>query len=136
VNVDHSQLNEYLGVTIPRNPSHAVCQAVLFGGGYKDFRSIGDLKGFSRKILPEASNPFIQCGTGHCDTIDEVFKIRNYLAHYSAAARRALDRVYKDRYGLHRFAEPGRFLLARNGRRLWSYFDAFEGASSDMKAWY
>jgi hypothetical protein len=135
VNVDHSQLDEFLGVSIPRHPSRNVCQAVLFGGGYRDFRSFGDLKGFAKKVLPDASNPFLEVTTTDTRKIDEVFKIRNYLAHYSAAARRALDRVYKDQYNMRRFQEPGRFLLAANGKRLWSYFDAFENASEKMKAW-
>lgn len=136
INVDHSQLNEYLGVTIPRHPSRNLCQAILFSGGYKDFRSIGELKGFTRKILPDASNPFLSVAAGHAERIDEVFKIRNYLAHYSAAARRALDRLYKSSYGLSRFEEPGRFLLARDARRLWGYFTALESASTDMKNCY
>ncbi len=42
----------------------------------------------------------------------------------------------KNKYDMDRFLEPGQFLLAYNSQRLWAYFDAFEGASSDMKAWY
>lgn len=136
VNVDHSQLNEFLGVTIPRHPSRNVCQAILFGGKYRDFRSFRELKGFTKKVLPNVSNPFLRVTKANSKKIDEVFMIRNYLAHYSSAARRALDRLYKNVYNLQRFQEPGRFLLANNGRRLWSYFDAFEGASTNMKAWY
>jgi hypothetical protein len=108
---------------------------VLFGGSYKDFRSFGDLKGFSKKVLPDDSNPFLVITAAHTTKIDEVFKIRNYLAHYSAAARRALDRMYETSYDMQRFQEPGRFLLANNGRRLWAYFSAFAGASADMRAW-
>ena len=136
VNVDHSKLNEFLGVTIPRNPSRNVCQAVLFGGGYRDFHSFGDVKGFTKKVLPGKSNPFLQVTATHIKKIDEVFKIRNYLAHYSAAARRVLDRLYKDQYKMQRFQEPGQFLLANGARRLWSYCDAFEGASTNMKDSY
>lgn len=135
VNCDHSKLNEFLGVSIPRHPSRNVCQAVLFGGGYKDFKTFGDLKGFTKKVLPDESNPFLEIAAGHATKIDEVFKIRNYLAHYSAQARRTLDRLYEQSYNMERFQEPGRFLLARGGRRMWAYFDAFAGASTDMKAW-
>ena len=101
----------------------------------EEIRSFGDLKGFTKKVLPKASNPFLVVTETDSRKIDEVFKIRNYLAHYSASARRALDRVYKDQYALSRFQEPGRFLLASDGRRLWSYFDGFAGASARMKAW-
>jgi len=59
VNVDHSRMPDFLGVTIPRHPSRGLCEAILFGGGYRDFYSFGDLKGFSKKVLPDESNPFL-----------------------------------------------------------------------------
>jgi hypothetical protein len=72
----------------------------------------------------------------HADTIDFAFKIRNYLSHYSAAARRALRREYGKRFNDSKFLEPGQKLLAYKGDKLWGIFDAFEGASADMKASY
>ncbi len=136
VNVNHSRLSEFLGVTLPMNPTRDVCEGLLYGGGYRDFYSFGDLKGFSKKILPDISNPFLAVQPKHSKKIDEVFTLRNYLAHYSGAARRSLDRMYKSVYKLRRFVEPGRFLVGYEGKRLSAYFDAFEGVSSDMKAWY
>jgi hypothetical protein len=123
-------------VTIPPHPTRDLCEGLLFGGSYRDFKSFGDLKGYAKKILPDQSNPFLAVAQGNSAKIDEVFKIRNYLAHYSSAARRSLDRLYKANYKLKRFVEPGRFLRANCGKRLWAYFDAFEGASDDMKAFY
>ncbi|MEJ2336702.1 MAG: hypothetical protein P8Y26_13885, partial [Gemmatimonadales bacterium] len=111
VNVDHSKLTEFLGVTIPRHPTRNLCEAILFGGRYLDFRSFGELKGFSNKILPAASNPFLVVEKANSGKIDEAYKLRNYVAHYSGAARRSLDRMYKRVYKLDRFVEPGRFLL-------------------------
>ena len=136
VNVDHSGLNAFLGVSIPRHPTKNLCRAVLYGGGFKDFRSYGDLKGFTKRILPDASNPFLVVTKAHADRMDETYKIRNYLSHYSAVARRSLAHLYRQGYQLARFEEPGRFLLAHGGQRLWTYIAAFEGASNDMKAWY
>ena len=136
VNVDHSKLSEYFAVSLPSNPSWNLCHALIIGDSYTDFRSFGDLKGYSKKILPEDSNPFLQVSAAHTAKIDEVYKIRNYLPHYSAASERSLKRVYEDTYHMHNFLEPGQFVLAYNARRLWAYFDAFAGASNDMKAWY
>lgn len=136
VNCDHSKLNEHLGVSISPNPSKDLCQALVFGDGYKDFRSFGDLKGFTKKLLPDDGNPFLAVSGAHTRKIDEVYKIRNYLSHYSSKARRSLHAMYKTEYQLKRFFEPGFFLLANSAQRLWAYFDAFEGASGDMKAWY
>lgn len=136
VNCDHSQLGEYLGVSIPPNPTKDLCQALVFGDGYKDFRSFGELKGYTKKLLPDDSNPFLAVSAAHTRKIDEVYKIRNYLSHYSSKAYRSLHAMYKTEYQLKRFYEPGFFLLANSARRLWVYIDAFEGASTNMKSWY
>jgi hypothetical protein len=136
INVDHSGLSEYFGVTIPTNPSKDLCHALLFGGSYRDFKSFGDLKGFSRKIMPDGNNPFLRITSTQAKKIDEAYKIRNYLSHYSAMGRRSLMRVYREEYNMKRFLEPGQFLLAYNARRLWAYFDAFEAASTSMQTHY
>lgn len=135
VNRDHSMLTEFFGASIPPNPSKHLCQALLFGDTYRDFKSFGDLKGFSKKILPEASNPFLEVSAAHSKKIDEVYKIRNYLSHYSAKARRSLMHMYRTEYEMDRCLEPGQFLLAYGAERLWAYFDAFDGASTAMKTW-
>jgi hypothetical protein len=135
INCDHSLLTKFFGVSIPKNPSKDLCQALVFGDTYRDFKSFGDLKTFSKKILPAASNPFLEVSTGHSKKIDEVYKIRNYLSHYSAKGRRSLMIMYRDEYEMDRCLEPGQFLLAYRAKRLWTYFDAFEGASTVMKAW-
>lgn len=135
VNRDHTKLSQHFAVTLPANPSWDLCHALIIGASYKDFRSFGDLKGYSKKILPDGSNPFLQVSAAHTKKIDEVYAIRNYLSHYSAASRRALMNVYKREYQMNRFLEPGQFVLAYNAERLWDYFDAFGGASADMLAW-
>jgi hypothetical protein len=136
VNRDPSMLSDYLGVKVPVHPTRDLCHGLLFGGGFKDFKSFGDLKGFSKKVLPELSNPFLAVRSSRIRVLDNAFKIRNYLAHYSAASRRSLNRLYKGDFKLKRFVEPGQFLTAYDGKRLWAIFDGFEGASSDMKDWY
>jgi hypothetical protein len=136
VNRDHSKMADFLGVSIPKNPSWDLCHALIFGDSYRDFRSFGDLKGFTKKLLPDESNPFVNISGAHTKKMDEVYAIRNYLSHYSARAKRSLRHVYKATYQMDKFLEPGQFVLAYDARRLWSYFDAFENASNDMKTWY
>lgn len=136
VNCAHTKLSKYFAVSIPNNPSRDLCHALIIGAAYKDFRSFGELKTYSKKILHEDSNPFLSIRKVHCDKIDEVYKIRNYLSHYSQASKRSLREVYRSKYNMQHFLEPGQFLLAYKARRLWAYFGAFEGASDDMKASY
>jgi len=136
VNRDHRKLSRFFGVTISSNPTWDMCHALIFGEKYRDFHSFGDLKGFTKKILPEKSNPFLNISAAHTKKIDEVYSIRNYLSHYSANSKRSLFTIYKETYQMKRFLEPGKFVLAYQARRLWKYFDAFEGASEDMRHWY
>jgi len=135
VNKDHSKLSDFLGVSIPPHPSAQLCQALIFGDSYRDFPSFGSLKGFSKKLLKNDSNPFLVVKQRNWKKIDEVYAIRNYLSHYSSKARRTLFNMYKKNYDMSRFLEPGQFLLAYEAKRLWVYFDAFENASTDMKLW-
>lgn len=136
VNRDSSRLGEYFSLDLPPHPTKALCQALVIGDRYRDFRSMGDLKRFTKKVLPDPSNPFLQIKQTHLDKLDEVYIIRNYLAHYSGFAARSLWNLYKKTHGMTYFSEPGKFLLSSNAKRLWAYFDAFDGASADMKGWY
>jgi hypothetical protein len=136
VNCDPSKLGARFGVSLPTNPSKGLCQALIIGDRYLDFRSFSDLLGFCKRVLPDGSNPFDAISKTHRKRMDEVYAIRNYLSHYSARARRQLHEMYKREYKMDRFVQPGRFLLAYRARRLWGYLDAFTGASSDMKSWY
>lgn len=136
VNINSSKMSEFLGVRIPEHPPKSLCEAILFGGGYRDFSSYGELKGFSKKILPEENNPFLVVHSSRSSAIDEMYKLRNYLAHYSSAAKRALMGMYEQKYDYQRFIEPGMFLCGHGAAMLWHYFDMLEGASQDMKDWY
>ena len=135
INVDPSRLSEFVGVRVPAHPSKALCTALIFGDSYRDFPSFGALKGFSRKLLPDESNPFLQVTAVQGRRLDELYRIRNYLAHYSAKAKRSLRVMYEDEYQMKRFLQPGQFLLAHKAKRLWVYFDALQGASASMKDW-
>ena len=112
VNRDHRKLSEFLGVPVPDHPGKDLCYALVFGDGYRDFPSFGKLKGFSKKVLPDESNPFLEVSKATSARIDEVYAIRNYLAHYSYRSRRALLSMYKKKHRMTRFLEPGQFLLA------------------------
>jgi hypothetical protein len=136
INCDPSKLEDFFGVPIPNNPSRAMCQVLLLGNSFKSFRDFSELKGFSKKILPDESNPFLAVTKKRFRYIDEVHTIRNYLSHYSLMAKRKLKKLYMEEYGYSRFLEPGQVMLGNKADLLWKYFDAFQGASEDMKKWY
>ena len=133
LNLRSSVFAEHLGAKLPKHLDMGLCHALLIGAGYLDFRSIGDLKGYTKKILAESSNPFLLITGSTGKRIDEAFKMRNYLVHYSSAAKRALLRIYKGSHGSKQFRRPGNFLLAGGLRHLESYVNAFVKASSEMR---
>src|SRR4030095_7144174 len=133
VNIEHAGLKQYFGLKKMHHPNRELCEALILGDRYRSFRSWDDFLGFSKKVLPANSNPFLEVRKSHMGLIDEVYIIRNYLSHYSAYARRKLHSMYKNKYKMSKFLEPGRFLLAYKAKRLWRYFDAFDAVSNDMK---
>jgi len=136
LNHDPSKYREYTGFKLPRHLSRDTCKAVLIGIGYLDFKSIEQLKDMSKNILAPECNPFAGIPTSNGNKINEFFKIRNYLAHRSYAAKRALLNVYKSRYNLKTFVEPGVFLLADDKRqkipRIGVYINNFKNTANAM----
>lgn len=135
-NKDTSKYTEYTGFKLDKNIKRDTCKAILIGVGYLDFKSVGDLKGRSKNILIPECNPFVKIPKLNAEKIDEFYIIRNYLAHYSDAAKRALLKVYKTNYNLRVFVQPGRFLLAteENGElpRMGTYINNFTDAAAAM----
>ena len=132
VNVDPSKLTDFLGVPMPKHLSKNLCTALIFGDSYRNFANFRELERFTKKLLPKESNPFLEVTREQAKKIDEVYTIRNYLSHYSARSKRALHSMYKKNYETAKFIEPGKFLLAYNAKRLWTYFDTFKDASTKM----
>jgi hypothetical protein len=112
LNKDTTKYSDYTGYKLPKDMSREACKAILIGINYLDFKSVEQLKDMSNKILIPECNPFVKIPTSNGKKINEFFTIRNYLAHHSYAAKRALLNVYKSRYNLKTFVEPGVFLLA------------------------
>ncbi len=131
-NIDCSRLAERVGVTLPKHLTLAMCEAILVGRRYLNWRSIGELKGLAKQVLADHVNPFARITTTTERSIDEAYVIRNYLSHQSRASRRALMQMYETRCDLQRFKEPGAFLLANGHRKLAEYGIAFENASQEM----
>lgn len=104
---DTSQYSKFLGVKLPKRPSRELCAVLILGYRYLDFRRLAD---DAKKTLTPENDPFSKAPGRK--RIDEFFLIRNYIAHRSRPAKRALRKVYQDTYYLQRFKEPGRFLLS------------------------
>ena len=136
LNRDSSQYAKHTGTTLPRHLPRDQCKAMLVGLKYLDFKSTGDIKKLARDVLVAANNPFLMIPTSAAKRIDEFYKIRNYVTHYSKLSRRILMNMYQREYGMQRFQEPGKFLMAidksQGHIRFGNYVNAFIDAVYKM----
>ena len=134
MNINCSKYREELQLKLPEHPSKDLCEAILVGPGYLDFKNVGDIKGFAKKVLPDDINPFKLIKNNPTGKrINELYIMRNYLSHYSRKSRRALQKMYQDSWGLKKFRQPGDFLISYSGKRLFEYIAAFLNASKQMR---
>lgn len=114
LNKDTSQYRKYTGFKIPPHITRETCKAIIIETGYLDFKGINDLKAKTRNILVPQFNPFDKIPRVNREKIEEFFAMRNYIAHYSYASKRRLEKIYRNRYKLKTFRWPGEFLLAKD----------------------
>jgi hypothetical protein len=137
LNKDTTQYAEYMSIRrlrkhLPRNQ----CKAMVLGMGYLDFRDVSDIKGKANNILVSQHNPFALITNPALKKMNEFYCIRNYIAHYSATAKRSLWKIYKNTYKMKRFHEPGHFLMAWDRKmkqiRFDNYIIAFLDSAIEM----
>jgi hypothetical protein len=137
LNKDATKYASYMDLHLPKNMPRAQCKAMLNGLWYLDFPNVASLKSTAKNVLVHTCNPFQAIPKPAARRIDEFLRMRNYLAHYSTRARRALKDAYRRNHGLIRFREPGDFLLASRGRggqvRFGDYVDAFSDTAKAMR---
>ena len=143
LNQDTSQYASYKAMDLPKHLRRDVCELLLTGIGFLDVKGVGDIKGVAKKVIVPQYNPFNSIDKEDASMIDEFYVIRNYLAHQSRVSRRALlNDVYKKKRKIHRFIEPGNFLIASEKKRelgqsvrLHAYLRAFFNAAETMESY-
>lgn len=108
---DTSALSAHLNLNLPKSITYDVGFAILNGTGYFDIKNTGNLKGITKKVLTEDLNPFTRISKDRCDSIDDFYIIRNYIAHKSEASKRNYKKLLLDRKQITNFIEPGKYLL-------------------------
>ncbi len=137
---DTTAFAENLNLKLKKKINLQYSEAIVIGAGYLDFRSMSNLLDITDKYLGKTNNIFRKTTKDDRNKIDEVYKIRNYLSHYSKKAKRSLFQMYKDKpYELTYFQEPGVFLLrvgryqGLNTRRIDIYLNSFGKAVKDLE---
>lgn len=107
---DTSKLSEHLILTLPKEISFDEGTAILNGTGYFNFKNCTDIKSLANRILTESNNPFPAIPKEVITNIDDLFIIRNYIAHKSNKAKKSLSTFYK-KININDFIEPGNYLF-------------------------
>lgn len=141
LNHDASQYGKYMNLRIPKHNSRDTCEAMIAGLSYFDFKSMRELENVARNILVPNYNLFSVVSRQMQIRIDEFILIRNFIAHGSNKAERALLKMYKDRWRMERFREPGDFLLSfdpkSRQRRINIYLKNFNNTvRAMMRFWF
>ena len=107
---DTSMLSREIGLILPVTITTDECMAYLNGLGYFDLKSCSNLKSIAKKVLTKELNPFANIGNEAKNKIDDFYIFRNYVAHKSIKAKKALIKTY-EKYNQIDFQEVGEFLL-------------------------
>jgi len=108
-------------------------RAILFSDIFRDFHDLEKSKSFFNKFIASNFNFCAEISTSQIKNLQFIYKIRNYLSHYSEFSRRKLFDAYKKKFGLKRFVEPGQFLYTNKGQRFQDLIANFKYCSINMK---
>lgn len=131
VAIDTSQIAAYLDIELPKRLSFENASAIVNGLSYLSISSSSELKGLAKKIISKNNNPFEQFQMKFLNQIDEVYALRNYVAHKSRKSKTSLLKMYNKRYNIKNFIKPGQFLSEKitdnsgNYSRSFLYYGAF-----------
>ncbi|MBI9036470.1 MAG: hypothetical protein JEZ03_18590 [Bacteroidales bacterium] len=108
--IDTTAICNHLELDLSKKISFDNAYAILNGLNFFTATSTSELKGLAKKIITEKNNPFTQFDKTVLNNVDEVYILRNYIAHKSKKSKQRLQKMYKDRYRLTDFQNPGHFL--------------------------
>lgn len=107
INHDSKTLSANFGVDFPKHMSNAVCEFVVTGGRYFDFKGRDGLTKLLKRFIP--SNHYLVVAVNDArykDALDRIVALRNFAAHDSEQARKKA----KEALGLERLASSGTWL--------------------------
>ena len=121
VAIDTSKISKYLDLDLPKKLSFENATAVVHGLNYLSLTSSSEIKGLAKKIITEENNPFEQFQPKWLNHIDEVYALRNYIAHKSRKSKSNLMKMYTNRHQMTEFVLPGYFLSKMDKNELGEY---------------
>jgi hypothetical protein len=133
VELDQSKLNVDVGLSQSTKLNLKLIRALLFSDMFKNYYNIEQSKGYFKKILLNQYNLFNEITSEQRRKTNFVYKMRNYLSHYSVFSKKRLFAGYKKIYGYKNFQEPGIFLMKEKGKYFENLLHNFVIVSITMK---
>lgn len=110
INNDTRHLSATTGVAFPKHLTDEVCEYIVVGDGYFDFRGREGLIKTLRRFLPNTHYLVsVVKGSAYKEALEHLIALRNNAAHGSKVARERAPRVT----GSKTFASSGSWLRAR-----------------------
>lgn len=90
INNDTTTISERTGIDFPKHLTDEVCEYVVTGGGYFDFRGRAGLIKEIKNFVPDTHWLVLSVkAPKHTVHLDRLVALRNYAAHESSASKRA-----------------------------------------------
>ena len=100
INNDTSTISSAANVIFPRHLTDEVCEYLVVGGGYFDFRGRDGLIRELRKYVPDGHWLLVVVKKSDKEALDRLVALRNWAAHESAQSKRvALIAINAQRAG-------------------------------------
>lgn len=122
LNVDPDHFSSKTGTTFPKHMNTSVCQHLVTGGGYFDFKGRDGLLGRVQTVVPKSHWLYVEIRKAtYKPTLEKLVALRNYAAHGSEQSKQAV----KDVLGHKKLGSAGSWVKSQ-GR--------FDKIMSDLKA--
>jgi len=131
--LDTKNIKAEFGLTPNTRLTAELVRAIIFSDRYRDLHDLERTKGFYKKILCERYNLLLNVSKDQINKISFIYKIRNYLSHYSTFSKKTLIEGYMGLYKQNNFQKPGLFLNHGKGDRFMKLLSAFKMASINMR---
>lgn len=133
IEMDKSKLIEELELPCNSVLSRKIIKSILFSNVYRDFHDIEKSKTFFRTFITDNYNLFKKLTNEQIKKTQTVYKLRNYLVHYSEFSKRKLQQEYINNYKYSVFTAPGKFLIKSSGKHFEKLIHNFSIMSATMK---
>ena len=133
VSLEPGNLSKEMGLPQYSKLSVKLVRALLFCNKYRTYYNIEQSKSTFKRVISDKHNLFSKITKEQINKISFIYKMRNYLSHYSGFSRKELLKAYDKTYKRKKFLQPGYFLMKEKGRYFENLIHNFKMMSISMK---